>query len=243
MKIFAYTSSLREKQSNSLIIIKEVIKLLDNLCLVEEYNIATPDKDPIELCSGCMKCVELGKCIKESVDHLQSLKDKMLSADVIILASPVFLHNVNGPMKNFLDRLSLWSYTMPLAGKLALPITVSNTNGNKYVDAYLTYILNSFGAGTLEAMSIKASLMSKETIRGLTESVCMKIKRYIRGQETFTIPKCQEEYYKQMKKMLINIDKETRLYKIWEENGMFAYHDYQSLFSSKREEMDRNEKC
>lgn len=242
MRIFAYVSSMRNEYSRSLCITNEIIEKLRELCQIEECYIATPEKDIIELCNGCMGCLGMGKCVKDTKDQMKLLKEKMISADLIILTSPVYLHNINGPMKNFLDRLSLWCYTMPLAGILALPVSVSNTNGNQQVNEYLTKILNFFGAGTLDALSIKNNLMSEKEKAESIEARCQKITEYVSGQCEFIVSKNQLEYYKQMKMMLNNIDVESKLYQIWKEQGMLVFPDYQTLFSTRREEKNDNEK-
>lgn len=58
----------------------------------------------IVLCKGCMHCwsVSPKKCIHK--DDMTELYDKMLSSDLIVLATPVYAYNVNAMMKNFLDR-------------------------------------------------------------------------------------------------------------------------------------------
>lgn len=243
MRIFAYVSSMRKECSVTLGIINEIIDRLREICVVEESYIATPEKDRIELCNGCMGCLNIGKCVNDAQDQMEKLKKKMLSADLIILATPVYLHNVNAPMKNFLDRLNLWCYTMPLVGKLALPISVSSTNGNQQVNAYLTKILRFFGAGTLDALTIKNNLMSEEEKAESINSICLQINEYVNGHREFIVSKYQLEYYKQMKEMLNNIDAKSKLYQIWKEEKMLAVPDFQTLFNMKRKENDDNEKC
>lgn len=100
MRIFAYVSSMRKEYSRLLRITNEIIEKLRELCQIEECYIATPEKDVIELCNGCMGCLSMGRCVKDTKDQMESLKERMVSADLIILASPVYLHNINGPMKN-----------------------------------------------------------------------------------------------------------------------------------------------
>lgn len=243
MRIFVYASSMRGEYSKSLKIIKDLIVRLEGLCSVEGCYISTPEKDLIEPCSGCMSCLNTGKCVKDKLDHMETLKEEMMASDLIILASPVYLHNVNGPMKNFLDRLNPWCYTMPLLGKIALPVTVSNTNGNYQVDIYLSKILSIFGAGVLGTLSIKNNLMSKKEKDEAIELLCKYIKKYESGQREFFVSEYQLEYYEQMKRMLNNIEKESRLYQIWKKEGMLSASDFQILFSAKRKEKNENEKC
>lgn len=61
-------------------------------------------------------------------------------------------------------------------------------------------------------------------------------------QREFFVSKNQLEYYKQMKMTLNNIDEESKLYQIWKNQGMLVFPDYQTLFSTRREERIDNEK-
>lgn len=41
-----------------------------------------------------------------------TLEKKILEADLIVLLSPVYLNNVSGAMKTFLDRIGSWVHTL-----------------------------------------------------------------------------------------------------------------------------------
>ena len=57
-------------------------------------------------CIGCEKCILRGECIHQ--DDAQLLMDKMAAADGIILSSPVYLKQVSGKLKGFIDRTCKW---------------------------------------------------------------------------------------------------------------------------------------
>lgn len=56
----------------------------------------------IQACDGCFKCRETGKCIHD--DDMTEIYDAVRNCDGLILASPVYLGLVNGPMKTMMDR-------------------------------------------------------------------------------------------------------------------------------------------
>ena len=56
----------------------------------------------IEYCVGCGVCMEKGTCWRQD-DHAE-IVGKMLGADGVILASPVYFRHVTAQMKTFLDR-------------------------------------------------------------------------------------------------------------------------------------------
>lgn len=56
----------------------------------------------IKPCIGDWACVKLGKChIK---DDFETIYNKLVEANIIILGSPVYWANITGVMKNFFDR-------------------------------------------------------------------------------------------------------------------------------------------
>lgn len=56
-----------------------------------------------EFCVGCTKCFMESEKKCPHYEKLRPLTDAMDEADVIILASPVYVYHVTGAMKTFLD--------------------------------------------------------------------------------------------------------------------------------------------
>lgn len=57
----------------------------------------------INYCTGCGTCQENGgKCIQK--DDMAEVLDKMIVADVIVMATPVYFYTMNGQMKTLIDR-------------------------------------------------------------------------------------------------------------------------------------------
>lgn len=72
---------------------------------VEGLHLADFDIMP---CRECLKCFNDGQCI--ILDDMQKIYPKLLEADLIILASPVFFYGVTGWAKALIDRCqALWS--------------------------------------------------------------------------------------------------------------------------------------
>lgn len=67
-----------------------------------------------DFCVGCTQCFMKGEENCPHHEKLQVIVDAMMMADVIILASPVYVYHVTGPMKSFLDHLGyLWMIHRP----------------------------------------------------------------------------------------------------------------------------------
>lgn len=62
----------------------------------------------IQPCTNCGGCDKTGICILE--DEMMPLYDKLLAADRVILAAPIYFYGVPAHAKAFVDRLqALWS--------------------------------------------------------------------------------------------------------------------------------------
>lgn len=56
----------------------------------------------IEYCSACYACKKVGHCVKQ--DDMVKVVEKMRTADVIVLATPVYFFTMNAQMKTMIDR-------------------------------------------------------------------------------------------------------------------------------------------
>lgn len=103
MKVVAFNGSPR-KGGNTEICLKLIEEELNKQGIeMEIVQVGTKAKP----CTACYRCLEVGDgyCIQK--DEVNSWIDKMLEADGIILASPVYYGGIAGGMKCFLDRAFL----------------------------------------------------------------------------------------------------------------------------------------
>jgi multimeric flavodoxin WrbA len=57
----------------------------------------------INYCTGCGTCQSNGgKCVQK--DDMAEVLNKMIAADVIVMATPVYFYTMNGQMKTLIDR-------------------------------------------------------------------------------------------------------------------------------------------
>lgn len=64
-------------------------------------SISLRGKD-IGFCTGCLACQKTGRCVIR--DDADAIAQKMLTADVIAFATPVYFYEMCGQMKTMLDR-------------------------------------------------------------------------------------------------------------------------------------------
>ena len=58
----------------------------------------------IEYCVGCLSCQRTGQCVIE--DDANLIAEKMLKADVVCYATPIYYYEMAGQMKTLLDRMN-----------------------------------------------------------------------------------------------------------------------------------------
>ncbi|MBP5429594.1 MAG: flavodoxin family protein [Elusimicrobiaceae bacterium] len=56
----------------------------------------------INYCLGCGVCNDTHHCVQK--DDMKKILDKMVEADVIVLATPVYFYTMDGQLKTFIDR-------------------------------------------------------------------------------------------------------------------------------------------
>lgn len=58
----------------------------------------------IQFCKGCMGCQKLGRCVIN--DDVNDIMAKVLNADVICWATPIYYYEMSGQMKTLIDRMN-----------------------------------------------------------------------------------------------------------------------------------------
>ena len=121
---------------------------------VEEIHLSDCKITP---CRGCIGCFKDGICV--IMDEMQQLYPRLLEADIVILASPVYFYGITGWAKAMVDRIqALWArkYVLhnPELGKEGVKrrgffISVGGTKGQRMFEgAILTvkYFFDAFNA-------------------------------------------------------------------------------------------------
>lgn len=100
MNILALNGSPREKGNTSLLLNELLRGAQANGAQIEEI---VAGKINLKYCKGCLRCNLLKRCaIKD--DDWENLSYKVLNADTLIFASPVYFHHFTAPLKKILDR-------------------------------------------------------------------------------------------------------------------------------------------
>jgi multimeric flavodoxin WrbA len=135
MKIISLVSSYRRNGNTS-----RIVELIENHLLsiaktkkidleIERVQIGRCN---INICRGCRVCFDKGEELCPLKDDLLSIRDKICKADGILAASPVYVEDVNGIMKNWIDRMAFNCHRPAFAGKVAYIVTTSGAGASNH---------------------------------------------------------------------------------------------------------------
>ena len=100
-KVYVISTSLRHGSNSDILADK----------LIEGAKVAGHDVEKISLvgkniqfCKECMACQKLGRCIIK--DDVNDIMAKVLQADVICWATPIYYYEMSGQMKTLIDRMN-----------------------------------------------------------------------------------------------------------------------------------------
>ncbi|MBW2008662.1 MAG: flavodoxin family protein [Deltaproteobacteria bacterium] len=137
----------------------------------------------IEYCAGCESCLRRVHKIQKQVgldvipvpvkgyncsikDDMEIIHKKMLEADGILLAAPVYIATIPGQMKTFIDRCRTFVHDLRLREKVAAPLTVAFFR-NAGSDTALQAMALSLLAMGLNVVSFGASAVSTKEGLGI----------------------------------------------------------------------------
>ncbi len=178
----------------------------------------------IEYCVGCAVCLEKGKCWRQD-DHPEII-DRVLSADAVVLASPVYFKQVTAQMKTFIDRSLEYGHKPRTTWKPGLTISVSAGMGETAVASYLAGMLRVYGAfsvGTLTAIATTpGGFMGKDLVEARAKDLALDLARAIKEKRQYPATDNDLHFYLFMSH-LVEREKEAMHddYEHWMKSGLF----------------------
>jgi multimeric flavodoxin WrbA len=120
VKILALMSSYR-KRGNTARIVEMIEVEMEALAARREepleFEMLYLGHVEIEFCRGCRTCFDRGEEQCPLKDDVPAIRAKIDAADGIILASPVYVDDVNGILKNWIDRMAYICHRPAFADK------------------------------------------------------------------------------------------------------------------------------
>lgn len=100
----------------------------------------------IELCRGCRVCMENSEAFCPCKDNVRNIEAQMVMADIIIIGTPVYVEDVSGLMKLWIDRMAFRCHRPFLNGKMVYLVTTSGANASNHAIKTLKQAFLSWGA-------------------------------------------------------------------------------------------------
>ncbi|MCX5817422.1 MAG: NAD(P)H-dependent oxidoreductase [Proteobacteria bacterium] len=177
----------------------------------------------IEYCIGCGVCLEKTRCWRQD-DHAE-IVDKLLTAQGIILASPVYFKHVTAQMKTFFDRSLSLGHKPRKSYKPGLAITVSAGLGDSTTAKYLEGVLRVYGAfsaGAIVAIATSpGGFLGKELVEARAADLGRDLARAIKEQRQYPATGEELSFYLFMRD-LVTREKDFMRgdYQHWQEAGL-----------------------
>lgn len=226
-KVCAYIG-VNKNDSSTIQYIRKVLDLVKEEVEID-FNLYTPKNFPLNTCTGCNQCFDSHKCHLDNMDNMTDIKKELMESDFIIFGSPIYLHNVSGGMKNFIDRLGYWSHFFPLRGKNAMVISSADSNGGNCVTVYLEKILSLYGCPVVTTANILAiNNYDDGHIKAHADKMANSLKNPVKSNEII------EKMYGVFK-MIMNAKGESgdrgAEYIYWKNNNMLEADTFEKLVS------------
>ena len=162
MKILGLEGSHRENGNTEKLVKTILESAKENGADVNFYKLA---KMNISLCLGCFNCRETGTCVTD--DDMKFLLEEIQTSDGIILGSPVYMWQVTGQTKLFMDRLIPFirpDLTTRLKGKKRLFMVFTQGNPDKKMfKTYFEYLENLFSFLHYDVMGTIVAAGTRDT--------------------------------------------------------------------------------
>jgi multimeric flavodoxin WrbA len=228
MKVTAFVGSARKKHTYNAT--EQLMYNLQSFGDVECEIVSLSDFH-VEICKGCMLCLNKGEELCPFKDDRNMLIDKMNNSDGIIFASPNYSFDVSGLMKVFLDRLGFIFHRPRFFGKACTSIVVQGFyRGNKIID-YFNFIGKALGFNIVKGCCLNS-------LEPMTEKEQKKIDRIIeKHSKKFYSTLIKKEYpnptlFKLMMfrmartSVKLLLDESWRDYTYYKNNGWFGSNYY-----------------
>lgn len=160
MNIVVVNGSPRRKDS-----FRVINKILEQMKEREKTDIEFINLKELDVkeCIGCMLCFEKGEQLCPLKDDVLKIKEKLIVADGIIFASPVYACHVTGTMKKAVDRMSFMFHRPELVGKAAINVVTTGGGGQKPTQKYLKLIASGWGCNLVGMLSVMSPLYFEDS--------------------------------------------------------------------------------
>lgn len=215
-----HLSSLIEEELKSIAKFQHVVLEIERIFLGQAE---------LKMCLGCRTCFDRGEEFCPLKDELLSIREKLNEADGIVLASPVYVEDVNGIMKNWIDRMAFNCHRPAFADKTAVVVSTSGIGASNHALKTMKTALMTWGFYVNNQQKFSTgALMKREQIYGRynhkIKTIAINLFNAIKNKKvlkpsfySLVMFKVQQKYWQKKSNERYTID-----YIYWNEKGWLS---------------------
>lgn len=229
-KIFIYIGSRAGKNSTTLKYINNVLnKTIESVGRENvEVDLYITSSSKINNCLGCNACFYTGKCPQDNEDDMELIKSKILNSDFVIFASPVYMHNVTGDMKVFIDRISYWTHLLKLAGKVGVAVATSTGNGLEITSNYIHKVMAYLGIKVVGEFCVVPCL-EDEKYKTQVDRCSDIVIEYLNGKKIESDRALELIFEANKIAVKSQVEYDTSEYRYWKEHGLLNCNNFEEV--------------
>jgi len=183
MKILALVSGHRKK-GNTARIVQTIEAHLQAIAARQqqplEFDTLYLGDLNVQFCRGCRTCFDRGEDKCPLKDDVPVIRARMDAADGVIVASPIYMDDVNGIAKNWIDRLACISHRPAFGGKCAYPLVTVGSSQTGHALRTLNAALLVWGFHLMEQAELErryqreAARVAEQLFRAVVEQQALR---------------------------------------------------------------------
>ena len=206
---------------------------------VERTEFFLPKAMP-NFCNGCFSCIYNGEHTCPHAESVQPIVQAMLSADVVILTSPVYAMDISGQMKALLDHLCyMWMSHRPnpaMFNKIGVTLVTTAGAGLKHTVKTLRNSLQFWGVKRIYSYSNPVAAMKWSEVKPEKQqrisrdlaAMAERIAKAVSGADKLRVPLFRSFFLWMMRGMMRKNTWNLRDRKHWEDQGWITAAPAQS---------------
>lgn len=157
----------------------------------------------------------------------------LMDSSIVMFITEEQGYEIDEKMRAFLNKVSDWSYTMPLIGKLGILVTVCNDKELLITTNYMMKLMSSWGTGVVGRLICCESAASLSDVKEQIRDISRRIKK-LQGEADFTVTDSQKANFEIKKRAISKLDDSNHLKQYWKSHRYLEARDFQYLFNSKK---------
>ncbi len=140
----------------------ELVKAAERQRIPMEIRYVALAEREIHPCRGCRRCFDRGSCPYQ--DAVAEVETFITDCDALVLAGPVYLEDINGIMKTWMDRMAFQAHRPAYFGKYAVALATSGAGASGHAQKTMRNALMAWGFHILFTRRFRMGTYMEDTL-------------------------------------------------------------------------------